>query len=393
MKNFYFALKRATKNRLNLIVSLLLLPACNYCMESDRAEKKPKLENITIQSINEQNLNQLKKLPKDLKHEIYKQIFINLIKDFMESKDWNKAEYFFKELSIHIKNNKEFFNTVKKYIPTQKPNEFPLYSGESLFTIAIINGWQNLWELILDNIKVPQKEKNIALKWFAIYKNLPMVERLLKIGANYYEAYLNLYLFRDVRLFNVIEGLKENKLPAINIDDALAELTFSKYSQEYIDEIQYFILNGANVNKTRWYSVTPLIDATLHGQENTAKLLLSHPDIDVNSQDYDGLTALIYAIENIKYNKPNSEKIARLLLSHPKINPNIEHRCPPKEGTTAIELAATIRDENVVKLLLNYSNDKNIKNIDKAYNIALKNKNYKIAEIIKNHSDKRQKYY
>jgi len=73
------------------------------------------------------------------------------------------------------------------------------------------------------------------------------------------------------------------------------------------------------------------IDSNTNNSERTVKLLLSHPDINVNLQDKYGKTALHMACKH--FNKESSERTIEMLLSHPDIDVNITNN----SGETAMD--------------------------------------------------------
>ena len=90
-----------------------------------------------------------------------------------------------------------------------------------------------------------------------------------------------------------------------------------------------------NVNSKDGGGSSALIWATkaspgmqLSEAEKMVKTLLKHPNIDVNSQDRDGNTALMLAYQ---YNRGGA---MYALLEHPNINVNIKN----KKGETALDL-------------------------------------------------------
>lgn len=79
---------------------------------------------------------------------------------------------------------------------------------------------------------------------------------------------------------------------------------------------------------------------------NLVRLLVNHPDIDVNSEDNNGDTPLILAARKMQ---PHDmlEKIMRILLSHPNINVN----CKNKAGRTALSYAEENGNVTIIQML------------------------------------------
>jgi len=106
----------------------------------------------------------------------------------------------------------------------------------------------------------------------------------------------------------------------------------------------YYVKETENINATdsRWYNL--LMWAASEWYEDVAKLLLKHPDIDVNKKNDDTYTALIMATAN------NQKHIVELLLQHPDIDPNIVE----KDWDTPLSYARKEWYANIEKLLLKH---------------------------------------
>jgi ankyrin repeat protein len=77
------------------------------------------------------------------------------------------------------------------------------------------------------------------------------------------------------------------------------------------------------------------------------KLLLECPNIDINLQDTNGNSALMFAC-----NKESNIDMVKLLLEYPNIDVNLQS----KNGLSALMIASNKEsNSNVVKLLLEYS--------------------------------------
>lgn len=84
---------------------------------------------------------------------------------------------------------------------------------------------------------------------------------------------------------------------------------------EGYEEIAVILLEaGADVNLSNLHRVTPLIAAAEKGHVNIVKMLLAHPEIDVNLKVINGSTALDYAQHN------GHEECAELLKTHQSSN-------------------------------------------------------------------------
>ena len=124
-----------------------------------------------------------------------------------------------------------------------------------------------------------------------------------------------------------------------------------------IDKVKDFI-KKEGVNAHNESGTTPLMIAVWYSyivrHTNVVRLLLEHPDIDVNAQDSDGDTALLRAA------LMGNADAAELLLEHPDIDPNARDAA---FGATALMWACLHGRVEVVKLLLEHPDiDVNIKN-------------------------------
>ncbi|KAH6909555.1 hypothetical protein BKA70DRAFT_1425974 [Coprinopsis sp. MPI-PUGE-AT-0042] len=96
--------------------------------------------------------------------------------------------------------------------------------------------------------------------------------------------------------------------------------------------------------KTALGRATPLFLASKRGHDEAVKLLLAHPEIDVNPQNHDGDTALVGACAE------GQEAPVKLLLAHPNVDVNLS----ANDGTTAIIIASGDGFEALVDHLLRH---------------------------------------
>jgi len=162
---------------------------------------------------------------------------------------------------------------------------------------------------------------------------------------------------------------------------------WSKQDQELIvasdkgnnSKLQALLTSGADVNAVNERGSTPLIEASLRGNNDVVTTLLQHPLIQINIQDNGSDTALHHASAkghndvvttllqhpliqiNIKNEAGYTALIAArghndvvtTLLKHPLIQINIKN----KEGNTALHCAANMGHLDVVKQLVTASAD------------------------------------
>ena len=121
-----------------------------------------------------------------------------------------------------------------------------------------------------------------------------------------------------------------------------------------------------NVNLQSEYGWSALMSASgetnTDSTEETVKMLLEHPNIDVNLQNEQGYTALTHACRYS--NTDSTEKTVKILLEHPNIDVNLQDI----DGWSALMLASkysnTDSTEETVKMLLEHSNiDVNLQDI------------------------------
>ncbi len=338
--------------KLNLFISIIfaILPVFILCMEN---KKEP------------QSFEKFKELPLDMRFEIFNQLLVSLAREFILCSNENKLKVFFEKLGELSLVDKEFYGFVHYYVPIKLTDKFSIYWSNVLMTITE-NNWQNFWSLIIDKLKFTQPEKNLALKWFAINKNLLMVKKLKEHKADSDKAFIML----NKDKFNLIDAIEKDMLPEININKA-----FLDAARETIDTFKYLLLNGADVNCQDNAGWTPLMVVSSLGYVNKAKLLLSCKDINVNLQSKCGDTALIKASNN------GHEEMVKLLLQYSDINLDIQNIF----GDTALMMAARSGHENIVRVLLDY--DANASIMDKgvgvtAFDMAHFNGHHKIGNMI-----------
>jgi hypothetical protein len=111
--------------------------------------------------------------------------------------------------------------------------------------------------------------------------NIRMVKRLLSQGAN-----VNAY---------VKDGESEDKITAL-----LAAIQYSPKGDVKVAMVKLLLKSGANPNKksSKWRHAPLLLSVWYDLFAETLKLLLAHPRINPNLEDYQGKTALSLAISN-----------------------------------------------------------------------------------------------
>ena len=151
----------------------------------------------------------------------------------------------------------------------------------------------------------------------------------------------------------------------------LDELLFSAVENNNIKKVQSYLEQGANCNALDSYDRTALINASVSGYDDIAKLLIKE-GTDVNIRDKAGATALMYTARDTNY-----EMVEFLLKNGADVN------IRNTEGETALYYSIqhdSFGQENAIKilnLLIKYGADVNTKNYE---GTSLLDVSYRISE-------------
>ncbi len=246
-----------------------------------------------------QKLWDLSKLPKDMQNEILhiklKENLKNLICAYDNSKKSNKLKIFFKKFSCLFV-NKQAETFLREYIPARKTSDLGVYV-EHLLTIAAEKNWDNLFKIILENTdfsKFDGESLTSLIKDTTLFLCANKNSKMINILQNY----LNID-------FDIIDNYQ--KLDNLAFDDE--DLRNAIQNENFID-VKLLLSKGVSIDTQDSDGKTPLMISTYRDNIDIAKLLLSHPDIDLKIRDNSGNSILddIGRVGPI-YNKLNLEII------------------------------------------------------------------------------------
>lgn len=149
-------------------------------------------------------------------------------------------------------------------------------------------------------------------------------------------------------------------IKAIVLDEEYEQPVLSAFIQAVycneIDSVKKYLSDGVNLNESTLHKcITPLRVAICKKHIGIIELLLAHPDIQVNMQARNEVTALMIAA-----NMGHSDIVKRL-LAHPGIQINMQDN----SGETALYFAALKSHSHIVELLLRHPDIQvNIQNND-----------------------------
>jgi len=230
--------------------------------------------------------------------------------------------------------------------------------GFTALMLAAGYGNQEIAKLLIDkkaNLKKQDKDKRTALMLAAGYGNQEIAKLLineliekqeiteLNKPLDIKDNTLLLWLIKNGEI-NIAEKLI--KIRGIDLDkqDNSHKDTALMYAayKGYTDIVKLLIENRANLNIQDENGLTALMWAIEKENNEIAKLLINSDNIDLNKQDKNSLTALMWAIE-----KENNE-IAKLLINSDGIDLNKQD----KQALTALMWALGKGNNEIAKLLI-----------------------------------------
>ncbi len=269
------------------VISLLLVPGYNLCMENSPNHGKQGVEQIALE------------LPKDMMCEVIKQTLIAMIKEYDNCQDKsNKLKIFLKQfLNLQLVSKQ-----VKNFLVEPNGKKIKYFAPHEPLLVAAAQLNSNiLCELILQNLKVSQDDLNYALLFAATHRNKKIFNLLKSYGATekLIEKVLETTtdeLFRKVFFnFNNLEFIDNrgfSKLAKI-FDLNLVNLFSNKNIECNYNFCKFFLINGINLNSYR-------IDTLLRVywcrkskiSESIGELFIAY-GANVNAQDSNGQTILM----------------------------------------------------------------------------------------------------
>eukprot|EP01084_Bolivina_argentea_P149005 260384_1 len=118
--------------------------------------------------------------------------------------------------------------------------------------------------------------------------------------------------------------------------------------------VKLLLQNGADTNATNTIGNAPLWIAALRGHVEVVRVLLSHPDTDIDYQNLNGITALYIACEN------NHIEVVKLLL-HPtnfisdNVRKGVNVNLAKHDGCTPLWVASSKGNIECIELLIKYN--------------------------------------
>ena len=286
-----------------------------------------------------------------------------MIKITLEHKDFNKIHYYksifnneFREKNKIIDMTNIHPNTnaiIYTYLQTGKINKDLLHK-DILSDIDYLGCKE-----IEDEIKYEIEELSYE---DIIYLGLDTKDNIIHTVM---KENMNGLIFADIETFEKYMKLPDN---VYLIEDGklgfIHCLTILSKDRYYFELLQTLLsLDNININLQNNQGVTALMYSGDNSKEDIVKMLLEHPNIDVNIKNNYGNTALL--VSCIRSNSTSSENIVQMLLEHPNIDVNLQNN----EGNTALmgccSNSNNTSSENTVQMLLEHSNiDVNLQNND-----------------------------
>jgi len=275
-------------------------------------------------------------------------------------------------------------------------------TGETALMYALGNGKTDIAQLLISKDATDDTRDNngnSALMYALIHDQPEMAKLLISKGANILaenrEGSTVLTIASAFAQKEIVELLISKGVPVNSQNRNNKTPLLSAAWNGETDIIKILVEQGADVNQKDSSGMTALMAAAWFGHKKTAELLISKGAY-VNAQDYNGISPLMYtAISGEKEFAPDAEgkipseyyvllsarqKIAELLILK-GANLNLEDY----EGRTALLYATMNNLTGMAKLLISHKANVNIKdyNGNTPLSHALKNNNKGLAKLIR----------
>jgi len=185
------------------------------------------------------------------------------------------------------------------------------------------------------------------------YNNIEVIELLLqhpKIDINVQNnlgntAYITCCKFGYVNIIKKLHKFKNLNIHLQNLYGKTAFMT-SIYNYKTIKELLKHEDIDVNILSTN--NITTLM-IVINSSVDIVNLLLQCPKIDINLQDWNGNTALMYCCKQMNIERVD---IIKKILQHPKIDINLYNKC----GQTALMMAFANGRRETMELIYNKMN-------------------------------------
>lgn len=277
-------------------------------------------------------------------------------------------EFLLKQKVISLLQYSAFYGSIEilKYVKDQRPD---LING-SIWPFALYSGKKEIIEIIKELNTPPPKDdfKSCLLNLIESHQNelFELIQKnyspesnpkdeedndkeLIDIDEDK-EQIFNPFVKAAIHSFNF--SMISNLIEKVSTDDEFNEI-LNEASKVGFNKIVELIMKVPSIEINKCNRTTALEKACMKGNLFVTKLLISSPEIDINLQslpelessdeDFDGLTALSFAI------RFGHNKIVELLLKQEKIDVNKKSRW---RGSAPIHVAAKYNNIYAIELLL-----------------------------------------
>ncbi len=323
-----------------------------------------------IQSIELDALDPLKFIDKTL--DFHREAEVNVHKSFFISALMSK-ETLFEEVVMHItpqgsqcvyRHEGQYYISDGEISQPITPLQHALFIKETVVStfpsdaaVRASSGGQESQEMFLETVNSPKFwiSKDPLVQKFEGLQREGNIEKLLSFASSQELTFkdkqmLCFYLISRGQEDVALEVFKRNQLDPNAINDRQSPILYEVLLHKHFKFAEYLLENGANVNTQNKKGVSPLHQAIASGNEKVAKLLISHPFIELEVEDKSGLTPLYYAI-------PDHPELFHLLQSK---GCSVDH--VNRKGKTLLSMCIHYNLDKKVEFLLNEPTDPNLGN-------------------------------